>query len=218
MILRAWWMLSRFMVSWIALFGWRFRAYGIHNVPRSGAVILACNHQSFFDPVLVAIHLPRSSTFMARDTLFKFAPFAFLIRSLNAFPIRRGAGDVGAMKESLRRLRDGWSLLVFPEGTRTVDGSLGEIRGGIAVLAGRARVPVVPVYIRGAVRAWPRGSRFPRPAPIEVRYGEPLAEADAWNEERFPGALRAALEGLSRDRRPTVGLPPAPALVDRLRA
>src|SRR5512135_784187 len=83
----------------------RGRAFGTSRVPRTGPVILACNHQSFFDPVLATLALPRECDYMARDTLFENAFFRRLILSLNAFPIRRGEADVAAIKETIRRLR-----------------------------------------------------------------------------------------------------------------
>jgi len=196
---RLWWLLLQNIARTFGVLFFRFRAFGVHHVPLEGGVILACNHQSFLDPVIAAAALPRSVTFMARDTLFKFPPFRWLITSLNAFPVQRGTADLGAMKESMRRLRNGWVLLVFPEGTRTKDGSIGHIRGGIGMLSSRAKVPVVPVLIRGAYEAWPRNSMLPRPRPIECRYGPPLPMEIAWDAEKSGPALEEALNRLSRE-------------------
>jgi len=110
------------------------------------------------------------------------------------------------MKQSLRRLRDGWPLLVFPEGTRTKDGSIGSMRGGIGVLASRARVPVVPTLILGAFEAWPRNEKLPHPSPIEVRYGKPLPEEIAWDADKVGPALEEALKALRLDRRAAYGI------------
>ena len=85
---------------------------------------------------------------MARESLFRFAPFRWLIRSLNAFPVRRGTADLAAVKEALRRLKAGNVVLVFPEGTRTRDGSIGPMHGGPAAIAARAGVPMVPMVKR----------------------------------------------------------------------
>lgn len=211
---RLWWLALQSIACHVGASLFRFRAHGMHNVPARGGVILACNHQSFLDPVIASCALPRSVTFMARDSLFKILPFRLLIESLNAFPVQRGTADLGAMKTSLRRLKEGWPLLVFPEGTRTKDGSIGSMRGGIGVLASRARVPVVPTCIVGAFEAWPRSSPVPRPSPIEVRYGAPLPPDVAWDGDRVGPALESALRALMADRRHAYGpggLPPAPA-------
>ncbi|KAF0244458.1 MAG: 1-acyl-sn-glycerol-3-phosphate [Planctomycetota bacterium] len=212
MIRRLWWLGLQTLTCWLGATFFRFRAHGIANVPRTGGIILACNHQSYFDPVIASAALSRSVTFMARDTLFKKAPFRFLIESLNAFPVQRGKADLGAMKQSLRRLRDGWPLLVFPEGTRTKDGSIGSMRGGIGVLASRARVPVVPTLILGAFEAWPRDAKLPHPSPIEVRYGKPLPDDIAWDADKVGPALEEALNALRFDRRAAYGIGVNPRL------
>lgn len=210
MIRRLWWLALQTIARNAGAALFRYRPHGLHNVPLTGGVILACNHQSFLDPVIVSAGLTRSVTFMARDTLFRFAPFRWLIESLNAFPVTRGTADLGAMKNSLRRLKDGWPLLVFPEGTRTRDGSIGSMRGGIGVLASRAHVPVVPTCIVGAFEAWPREAKLPHPSPIEVRFGKPLPNDVAWDADKVGPALEAALRELMQDRRSAYGLPPSP--------
>ncbi|MBI2922760.1 MAG: 1-acyl-sn-glycerol-3-phosphate acyltransferase, partial [Planctomycetes bacterium] len=171
-------------------------------------MILASNHQSFLDPVLVAIPLSRGVTFMARDSLFRFLPFRVLIESLGAFPVQRGTADLGAMREAIRRLGAGQALLVFPEGTRTTDGGVGRMRAGIGLLASRARVPVVPVRISGAFESWPRGLKLPRPKPVTVRYGPALPSEIACDPDRVGPALEAALEQL-RPAAPLPGVIPA---------
>ena len=154
---------------------WRGRVFGRHHVPRTGGVLLVCNHQSFFDPILATLALPRECHYMARDTLFRNPYFKRLIESLNAFPIKRGTADVTAIKETLRRLKKGQLVTTFPEGTRTRDGSLGPIQPGVVLLARKARVPLVPAMILGAFEAWPRQAKFPRPHPVIVAYGEPMS-------------------------------------------
>lgn len=159
-------------VTYLLLF--RGRVFGTRNVPRSGGVLLVCNHQSFLDPVLATLALPRECHYMARATLFRNRFFRRLIESLNAFPIKRGTGDVGAVKETLRRLKRGALVTTFPEGTRTFDGHVAPMQTGVVLLARRAGVPIVPTLILGAYEAWPRQALLPRPAPIIVAYGEPL--------------------------------------------
>lgn len=150
------------------------RALGVNHVPQDGPVLLLSNHQSFLDPVLVALSVPRECCFMARDTLFKQPQFTHLITYLNAFPVKRGTADVGAIKESLRRLKRGEALVAFPEGTRTPDGSVGEMQPGAILLARKSAAPIVPVNIHGAFEIWPRTEKKPKLGPIMLNYGEPI--------------------------------------------
>jgi 1-acyl-sn-glycerol-3-phosphate acyltransferase len=150
------------------------KRYDPRNVPAAGAVIIASNHQSYFDPVIVGSCNRRIMQYMARDTLFRNRMFGRLIRTFNAFPVKRGATDVTAIKHSLRLLREGKALLLFPEGTRTADGRIGPAQPGVVALARRSRAPIVPVAVDGVYEAWPRGQRLPRWARFHVAYGEPL--------------------------------------------
>lgn len=150
------------------------KVYGAHRVPAEGGVLLVSNHQSYLDPVLLGVRLGRPLSYMAKASLFKFAPFAWLIRSLGAFPVRQGAGDVRAMKEAIERVQEGLALTIFPEGSRTEDGSLLPIEPGIALVIRKAKVPVVPAVIDGAIDAWPRGRKLFRARPVRVLYGRPM--------------------------------------------
>lgn len=163
------------------------RIFGVRRLPTTGGVLLASNHQSFFDPIAVTCALYRESNYLARDTLFRNPLFKRLIESLNTFPVKRGAADVGAVKEILRRLREGRVVLVFPEGTRTRDGSIGQINVNSMSLAKRAAAAVSPVVIDGAFEAWPRNRLLPRPGTIYVTCCEPItpAQVSEWSAERI---------------------------------
>ncbi|MFA5865163.1 MAG: lysophospholipid acyltransferase family protein [Phycisphaerae bacterium] len=159
---------------YVNVFHWG-RAYNRHFVPPSGSVLLVSNHQSFLDPVVVGYCLNREVDYMARDTLFKNPVFGKIIRSVNAFPVKRGEADLTAIKETLRRLRDQRVMLLFPEGTRTPDGLIREFKPGFALLARKANAPIIPVVVDGAFEAWPRSSPVPHPfIPINVIYGKPI--------------------------------------------
>ena len=164
----------RFMSQWIFILYGRGRIFGLRHVPVAGPVLLACNHQSFFDPIIAAMPLRRECHFMARDTLFRNRYFGRLIRHLNAFPVKRGQADIGAIKEALRRLKRGAAVLAFPEATRTSDGRIIPLQSGIVALAKRARCPIVPAVIEGAYEIWPRGQALPGRAPLWVEYGHPI--------------------------------------------
>lgn len=164
----------RSLAHWVFILYGRGRVWGISNVPRRGPVLLACNHQSFFDPVIAALPLPRECHFMARDTLFRNRYFGALIAWLNAFPIRRAQADVAAVKETLRRLKGGALVIAFPEATRTRDGSIVPVQPGIISIAKRAGCPIVPAAIEGAYDIWPRHRKCPGLARVWVEYGQPV--------------------------------------------
>jgi len=156
---------------------------------------------------------------MARESLFRFAPFAWLIRSLYAFPVRRGSADLRAMREAIRRLRAGQVVLVFPEATRTRDGTIGRLHPGPVALARRAGAAMLPMVIDGAFEAWPRWRRLPRPHPIRVMCGRPVPpEAAEGDPREVMAALRRRMLDLQRrlregrvDRTESDRTPVAPA-------
>lgn len=152
------------------------KAYGIEHVPRRGGVLIVSNHQSYLDPVLIAVKLRRPLSFFAKSELFENRFFGAFIRSLNAFPVRQGEGDVGAVKETIRRLQEGHALNVYPEGTRSPNGEIQKMEAGVGLIVRRAGVPVVPAAIEGSFEAWPpkRGHKIFRPHPVRVVYGPPM--------------------------------------------
>lgn len=149
--------------------------HGLENVPASGPVILAANHPSYLDPILIILPLKRVIRYMAWDALFKVPGLGQMIRALGAFPvdIRRGKGDA-AYREALRVLEDGEGLGIFPEGQRSEGGPMGELRSGVARLAIETGAAIVPITIGGASRAWPKHRLLPKPAKIVVRYHQPI--------------------------------------------
>lgn len=194
----------------------RGRVFHADRVPDSGGVLIVSNHQSYFDPVAVGQALPREISFMARDTLFRNPVFGRIIRALNAFPVRRGAADVGAVKEILRRLRDGWAVVIFPEATRSPDGRLGTINPNSLAIAKRAEVPIVPTVVDGAFEAWPRSQRLPSPKPVYVTYAEPISvdQVREWSLEQITEIVNQRMQTTleaSQARRRGVSSPKPPA-------
>jgi 1-acyl-sn-glycerol-3-phosphate acyltransferase len=147
---------------------------GAQHVPRTGGVLIASNHQSLLDPVLVGVHLPRPTSFLAKSQLFENPRFAWLIQTLYAFPVRQGEGDIGAVREAIKQLQDGRAVVLFPEGSRTENGELLPIEPGVGLIARKAAVPVVPCVVEGSFEAWPKHSRIFRPRPIGVKFGPPM--------------------------------------------
>lgn len=136
--------------------------------------MLVANHQSYLDPVLVAVRLRRPVSYFAKSELFENPALNWLFRSLHGFPVRQGKGDHGAVRESIRRLEDGHILNIYPEGTRTADGEIGPLEKGIALILRKTSVPVIPVAIEGSFQCWPNTQKIPRPGRIRVLYGKPM--------------------------------------------
>lgn len=152
------------------------RAYGVQNIPKRGGVLILSNHQSFLDPVMLGVKVTRPMSFLAKSELFINKVFGYLIRGVNAFPVRQGEGDVGAVRETIKRLQEGHVLVMFPEGGRCDDGEVAQMQTGIGLIIRRAgpTVKVVPAAVAGAFASWPRGQKFPKPMPVRVIYGQPL--------------------------------------------
>jgi 1-acyl-sn-glycerol-3-phosphate acyltransferase len=171
---RLWYDFLRVACRALGVAVFRIRVFGREHVPADGGVLVVSNHQSHLDPVLVGLACDRRLNFVARDTLFGFPPFRWLINSLDAIPIDREGIGLGGLKESLRRLKSSEMLLIFPEGTRTRDGDVGELKAGFIALARRANAPLLPVAVDGSFDSWPRKNVLPQPALIHIVFGPPL--------------------------------------------
>lgn len=159
----------------------RVRWFDRERIP-AGPVVFAANHRSYLDPILVPLGLHRPVHFMAKSELFRFAPFAWLLRAIHVISVNRGQADRHAIQTATERLKAGYSLGVFPEGTRVRAGKdVEEAYNGAAWLASRAGVPVVPVGISGTDRIRPAGTRLLRFPPLTVVFGEPV------DPEAMPG-------------------------------
>jgi len=170
--------IARLICQWVCILLLRVRVFGLANVPRTGGVLLVSNHQSFMDPVLAAMALPREGNYMARDSLFRSWWFGRLISYVNAFPVKRGTADLAAIKETMRRLRQGRLVLMFPEGTRSADGRVGPMLAGPATVAKKCDVPIVPALVDGMIQAWPRDRLLPGLGDVIVEYGKPITPAE----------------------------------------
>jgi len=161
------------MVFWTLTM--RPRALGAGNVPKAGSLLIACNHQSYLDPPVIGAFTPRRIDYLARAGLFKNRLLGWLISALNAIPIRENESDTQAIKQVLQRLGEGRAVLIFPEGTRSTDGSMSRFKRGVALMVKKAACPVVPAAIEGAYDAWPRGT-IPRPrgGRVYIAFGKPI--------------------------------------------
>jgi 1-acyl-sn-glycerol-3-phosphate acyltransferase len=153
----------------------RARFDGTENVPAGGAV-LAGNHVSYMDPVVLWCGAPRLVHFMAKRELWESRFLRWALPRVGAFRVNRGEPDRGAIATATDLLKSGELIGVFPEGTRSSEGAeaLGDAHGGAAFLALRAGVPIVPVGLAGTEKVWPRGQKFPRLRRVAVAFGRPV--------------------------------------------
>lgn len=184
----------------------RLRVIGAGHVPDQGGVILAANHVSYLDIPLLAVSLRRRVDFMGKAELFRTAVGRFLFRRLGAFPVRRGEGDRQAMGEAVRRIREGRVVAIFPEGTRSRDGTLRRGKGGVGALAVQSGARVIPVFIRGTFE-------WRRLRPVTVIFGSPidcgalLREAEGEkSRESYAAVSQRIMEEIARLSGETKGL------------
>lgn len=137
----------------------KFRCFGAEKVPMRGPVIIVANHGSFIDPGLIAWNVKRPLFYMAKAELFKNPVMAFLLKLINTFPVKRTGADRAAMLHSIKLLEQGKGLCLFPEGTRTLDGSMGTFKSGAAYLALVTGAPIVPVALFGTYKAYRKGTK-----------------------------------------------------------
>ncbi len=165
------------------------KVIGLENVPRQGPLVVACNHVSYLDPPMLGTWFPRTIHYMAKQELFEVPIFGKILSALLAFPVNRESGDLGAIRHSLRILKAGGVVGIFPEGRRNVDGTA-QARTGAVLLASMAHCPVVPVALVGTKGA----AKKLQASHVQVRIGKPMtfqgsgqkptkAELNQWTEE-----------------------------------
>jgi 1-acyl-sn-glycerol-3-phosphate acyltransferase len=185
---------SHMVVSLAFAIYFRLRIKGREHIPK-GPMLVCSNHQSHLDPVLVGLACYDPITYLARDTLFK-GWFAKLIVYMGAIPIQRDGLGFAGVKKTLERLKIGEKVLVFPEGTRSPDGQLHPFKGGLALIARRAKVPLLPMAIAGAYEAWPRRQKLPMPRTIQMVVGPviPLEVVQSLDDEQLTALLQSEIE------------------------
>ncbi len=186
-----WYWFARWVCQIFCCVFFSLRIYGRENVPDEGAFVLISNHQSYLDPVFCGMHLKQHLYFLARDSLFrplvfcrrqKRGFFGWLISSVNTIPVKRGEADLGAMRKIISKLKEGYGVCLFPEGTRTSDGKITPFKGGFGLLCRRGNAAVVPVMIDGAFECWPRHQKVFIPGSrIVICYGKAITAEDVKN-------------------------------------
>jgi 1-acyl-sn-glycerol-3-phosphate acyltransferase len=197
------WKLAQVLVRLWSTVWFDLKVWGIRNVPRTGGVLIVSNHQSYLDPPILGARIPRPMSYMAKSELFEHRVLAMLIRSLGAFPVRQGAGDVRAIKETVHRLQEGRVLNIFPEGSRTETGEIMPLEPGVALVARKAGVPIVPAAMIGSYEAWPKGKKMFHRHPIRLVFGPPLDVKGMKSEQvlrLIDSAIRKLYDGLRSGR------------------
>lgn len=155
-----------------------FKFYGTGHVPEdSRGVIFAPNHASYLDPPILGISLKKPIHYLAKEYLFKIWGLGRVLYWLGVLPIQSESDDFRSMRQILRALKEGKRLVIFPEGTRSIDGRFQEVEGGAGFLAVKSRAHVVPVYIQGTFDAFPKGVKWFRCRPVRAYYGQPFIPA-----------------------------------------
>ncbi|MFZ6017538.1 MAG: lysophospholipid acyltransferase family protein [Nitrospirota bacterium] len=177
----------------------RLEVIGSKNVPDKGGVIVAANHVSYLDPPVIGAALKRRATYMAKQELFKIPLLGIFIKSFS-FPVNRDRPQPSTIKEAVSRLKEGELIVIFPEGGRSVDGSLLDAKRGVGIIVAISRMPVVPALIEGTEKALPADRKFLRPAKIKVIFGNPITiekmERDKDFQERISKDIMEAIKNL----------------------
>jgi len=156
-----------------------FRAYGNEHVPRTGGCIIACNHESYLDPPLVGTSTPRQIFYLARKTLLDWPILGPLFPKLNVIPVDQDRADMSALKTVIKRIRAGECTVIFPEGSRTLDGHFLPAMPGLGLVMAKTRCTVVPARIFGAHAAFPRGGKPHLFRKITLAIEAPMTFTDA---------------------------------------
>ncbi len=186
---------ARVIIGFIYTVIFHAKARGTENFPTDTHCIIISNHISAWDPLTIAKFYKVSEVhFIAKDSLFKIPVLRLILRGLHAFPVSRGETDMSAMRTSMQVLRDGHVLGIFPEGHRQPSGQVGKIETGVAVMALKSNVPMVPVMISGKYRPFGK---------LRMAVGKPIPlddlrarRADTETLEEVKARVRASLEAL----------------------
>jgi 1-acyl-sn-glycerol-3-phosphate acyltransferase len=180
---------------------------GLENLPKHRAFLVASNHASHLDAPIVGLHVGRQVSFFARKTLWKPGIAAWWLDAVRTIPVDRDGGtDVAAFKRVIQALKEGRTIIVFPEGTRSSNGQLQSAKGGVGLIACKTQVPVVPARVFGSFEALGRSSSLRLGTPIDVVYGPPLLP-EAYDQpeagkERYHLAASRIMEAIAQLRRP----------------
>lgn len=177
---------------------WKIEFRGVENIPASGGVIIAANHQTYFDPFWLSLKIKRPTRYLAWSAAFRWPIVGQALNWFGAWPLALEGSDPAPIRRSLQFLRDGGAVVIFPEGGRsTSTGELERFKAGAVRLALEANVPILPVTIKGGNHIWPRGWRFPRVGKVVITY-HPLYHAEQAPKEETRAAAKRESERLAQ--------------------
>ena len=192
-----WFLMKYVLLGPILRLLFRPRTRGLENIPTEGPAILAANHQSFLDDLLLPLVVPRRKVvFLAKADYMDKWYQRWFFKGANVIPVRREdrSAAEGALRAGIRALEQGQLLGIFPEGTRSPDGRLYRGKTGVARMALEARVPVIPVAISGTFEAMPYDTKVPKARRVDIRFGQPLSFERHYNEPTDRFVLRSVTD------------------------
>jgi 1-acyl-sn-glycerol-3-phosphate acyltransferase len=176
--------ISQFIARGLFRLYFRVRIEGKENIPKEGGYIIVANHISFLDPLLICTIVPRIIHYLTYAIYYYARPLHWFCKRVYCIPIKKDGKDISGLKKALRLLKSGELIGIFPEGERSQTGQLQQPEPGVALIALRAKVPILPVGIRGAYEAFPRGAKFPKPQQITITFGKPFRIDDHIDVQR----------------------------------
>lgn len=178
---------------------WVGNVTGLEHLPKVGSAIIASNHTSYLDFLLLSAVLPRQVQFMAGEVFYNNLVIKKSFESMGYIHVDRGAkSNVSALRKAVRKLEQGNIVAIYPEGRRSVDGALQQARSGVGFLAIETETPVIPVFINGTFQAWPRHNKLPTPHKCTIRIGEPLRFCKPPDKEQRKESIHAATHEIMR--------------------
>lgn len=165
----------RFLCGVLVKYYLRLSVKGRENLHKvKGGAIYAVNHTSYLDPMIAGVASDRVVYYMARKSLYRHKYFGALLRRVNTVPLDRDSADLKALRQMMKLLKEGNLVLMFPEGTRSLDGNFLPARPGVGLMALRMKVPVIPAYVKGSHDSLPKHAKFPRFVKVGIIIGEPI--------------------------------------------
>lgn len=163
---------------------YNFHIEGAENIPQDRALVMASNHRSYADPVILTMPMKKPVTYMAKEELFKNKLFGWFITKLGAFPVKRGTGDMQVIDDAVAILNSGRHLVIFPEGTRSKDGKVGKGKTGVAMIAAKSGADVLPCGIIF------EGEKLHFRSKLTLRFGKVIPASEIAVEDASPKALK----------------------------
>lgn len=204
---RIWHEIGRFLSVGIVWLFYRVRVYGKENIPADGAVLVLSNHQSLFDPILCQGWVRRPFYYVPRDTLF-VGFWGWMIDSFYTIPINQEKAGIKSMRTIIDVLKQGHIVCLYPEGARTFDGNIDEIKPGFGLLVRRSGATIVPMVIDGIFERWPRGQKYPKlGGRVGILYGEPISPETIkqTGEDVFVNEFNQIMHSMHNDLRQRMG-------------